>query len=166
MKCAALFALGLALAACGTNASVGSQPEGLAMTDEDPSSSSSQIADDTMVIEIEGERFELTAGICNTYDDGTFRFALAEGPVGSVGRGTATIERFETGFGHEVVFAFEGLRDDNSELAWYARGNVAVHEMTVSVFGSSLDGTATLDSIGGPDAPGEKVEGTFAIRCS
>ncbi len=166
MKCAALFALGLALAGCGTSASIGSEPDGLALVDGDQSTPASQIAEDLMVIEIEGERFELTAGICNTYNDGTFRFSLAEGPVGSMGRGTATIERFDTGVGHEIIVAFEGLRDDNSEIAWYARGNIPVHEMTASVFGSALDGTAVFDSIGGENAPGNKAEGTFAIRCS
>ncbi len=174
MKCAALFALGLALAGCGTNASIGNEPEGLALTDVDQNSdqnadqniASDEIADDVLVIEIAGEQFELTAGICNTYDDGTFRFALAEGPVGSVGRGTATVERFDTGVGHEVIIAFEGVRDDKSQIAWYARESLPVHAMTVSVFGSSLDGAAVFDSAGGSDTPGEKRDGTFAIRCS
>lgn len=166
MKCAALFALGLALAGCGTSASIGSEPDGLALANGDQGTEASQVAVNLMVIEIEGERFELTAGICNTYNDGTFRFSLAEGPVGSVGRGTATIERFDTGVGHEIIVAFEGLRDDNSEIAWYARGNLPAHAMNASVFGNTLDGTAVFDSIGGEDTPGDKAEGTFAIRCS
>ncbi len=166
MKRSALFALGILLAACGNDGTIGSEPEGLAMAERDESISSSQVAEDVMVIEIEGERFELDAGICNTYDDGTFRFALAEGPVDEVGRGTATIERFDTGVGHEIIVAFEGLREDGSDVAWYARGNVSVHELTVSIFGSAVEGTAVFDSIGGPDAPGEKAAGTFEIRCA
>lgn len=166
MKRSAIFALGILFASCGDGASIGSEPEGLAMAESDENIASSQVSEDVMVIEIKGERFELDAGICNTYDDGTFRFALAEGPVDTVGRGTATIERFDTGVGHEIIVAFEGLREDNSEVAWYARGNVSVHELTVSIFGSAVEGTAVFDSIGGPDAPGEKAEGTFAIRCS
>ncbi|MDW3176701.1 MAG: hypothetical protein R8J94_04855 [Acidimicrobiia bacterium] len=166
MKRSALLALGILLAACGDSAPIGSEPEGLAMAESDQNITSSQVAEDVMVIEIEGERFELDAGICNTYDDGTFRFALAEGPVDAVGRGTATIERFDTGVGHEIIVAFEGRREDDTEVAWYARGNVSVHELTVSIFGSALEGTAVFDSIGGPDAPGEKAEGAFAIRCA
>lgn|GEM_PF-1755895 len=171
MKCAALFtpglfALGLTLLGCGTDAPIGPEPDGVAMNVDEASNATVEVAADVMVFEINGEEFELTAGICNTYDDGSFHFALAEGPVGEVGRGTATIERFDTGSGYEIIVAFEGLRDDNSELGWYARGSVSVHELTVAVFGGSLEGAALFDSVGGPETPGDKARGTFAIRCA
>ena len=166
MKRLASVAVILLLAGCGADGTSGSEPESLAMTDSKPQVASSQPTSDVMYLEIDGERFELNAGICNTYDDGTFRFALAEGPMENSGRATATIERFDTGTGYEMVLAFEGHRDDQSRVTWFARDGIAAHELNMSIIGSSIEGTAVFDSIGGADTPGRKAAGTFSIRCA
>lgn len=160
-----LVALMLALAGCGTSASDTSEPEGLAMTDPLTETVDTTPDFDTLTIDLGDERLTLRAGICNTFDNGTFRFALAEGVVGTTGRVTATVERFDTGAGYELVVAVEGQRDDGTEFSWYARSGLPVHRVTVSIFGSTIEGSAIFDSIGGPDAPGIKAEGHFAIRC-
>lgn len=166
MKRLALLAVILLLAGCGANGTRGSEPESLAMADSETEVASRQTTSDIMYIEIDEEHFELSAGICNTYDDGTFRFALAEGPINDSGRATATIERFDTGTSYEMILALEGIRDDGTELSWYAREGIAAHELNVSIIGSSIEGTAIFDSIGGADTLGEKASGSFAIRCA
>jgi hypothetical protein len=165
MKCLAGFAVTMLLVSCGADGTGGSEPESLAMTDSGAELASSQSASDVMYFEIDGERFELDAGICNTYDDDTFRFALAEGLLEDTGRTTATIERFDTGTGYEMILALEGLRDDDTGFTWYAREDIAVHELTVSIIGSSIEGMAIFDSIGGAGTPGRKAAGSFALRC-
>ncbi len=165
MKRLAGFAVTMLLVGCGADRTNGSEPESLAMTDSGAELASSQSASDVMYFEIDGEHFELGAGICNTYEDGTFRFALAEGLV-DTGRATATIERFDTGTGYEMILALEGLRDDDTGFTWYAREDIAVHELTVSIIGSSIEGTAIFDSIGGAGTPGQKAAGSFALRCA
>jgi hypothetical protein len=161
MKRALAVAIALILGACA-GASDDSNPENLALADSTMDSSELGI----LRLEIGGEPFTLAAGICNTFDNGTFRFALAEGPVETNGHATATIERFDTGSGHEMIVVLEGTRDDSSVVSWYARSSVAVHDVTVSVIGGSVDGSAVFDSVGGPDTSGEKARGDFSIRCS
>jgi hypothetical protein len=165
MKRLAGFAVTLLLVGCSANGPSGSEPESLAMTDPGAEVASTQSTNDVMYFDIDGERFELNAGICDTYDNGTFHFALAEGRVENTGRATATIERFDTGAGYEMILALEGLLEDGTAVSWYAREGVVAHELTVSVIGSSIEGTAIFDSIGGPDTPGRDAAGSFAIRC-
>lgn len=169
MKRAAALTLALVLASCGGSPSTSVQPETLAMADESeafPDTAATLAETDLMVFEIAGERFELVSGICNTYEDGTFRFALGEGAVGSSGRVTATIERFNTGVGYELIVAFEGQRDDATALRWYARDDVAVHDVVVSVFGPSVSGSAQFTSSNESLPTTETVAGSFAITCS
>lgn len=165
MKRSYALALLLVLASCGSSASsTGAEPEGLAMTSDRASTAESPVVD-VLALVVDGERFELRAGICNTFDDGTFRFALVEGPVGASGQATATLERFDAGTDVETIVAVEGTRDDGTDFSWYARSGLPVHDMRVSLFASSIDGTAVFDSIGGSDTPGRKAQGSFEIRC-
>lgn len=164
MKRSYTLALLLALASCGSTVSTGAEPEGLAMTN-DPAVTAESPAVDVLVLVVGGEHLELRAGICNTFDDGTFRFALAEGPVGASGIATATVERFDTGTEVETIVAVEGSRDDETTFSWYARSGLPVHDMRVSLFASTIDGTAVFDSVGGQDTPGLKAMGSFEIRC-
>ncbi|MFT7475838.1 MAG: hypothetical protein ACI81L_002780 [Verrucomicrobiales bacterium] len=164
MKRFLLAACGVLLAACGGGQSTGAQPESLALADSVDSSSAAE--SNVMRFEIDGEPFELAAGICNTYEDGSFNFALAEGPLGTSGRVTATIERFDTGVGFELIVALEGLRDDASSVTWYAQEPVSVHELDATVFGGTVQGTAVFDTLGGPDTPGDKADGSFSVTCT
>lgn len=164
MKRSVLLCLALACASCAANAAENAQPESLAMTET--ATVTDAAVEDLMVFEIAGERLELSAGICNTHDNGTFHFALAEGPLGETGRVTATIERFQSGIDQDIVIAIEGSRDDGSSLSWYARSSLPVHDLDIALFASALEGSAVFDSEGGDDAPGTKAPGTFAIRCS
>jgi len=157
-------AIALILGACA--AASDDAPEALALADSTIDSTTEAAELNIMRLEIGGEEFTLSAGICNTFDDGTFRFALAEGPVETNGHATATIERFDTGSSYEMIVVIEGTRDDSSVVTWYARGSVALHDLTVSVIGGSVEGSALFDSVGGSDTPGEKARGDFAIRCS
>lgn len=166
MKRSALLVLALCFASCGNGAELGTEPDSLAMRDSSSVSTAEGSENDLLVLVIDGERFELRAGICSTYENGTFRFALADGDVGEHSRVIATVERFDTGEGYDVHIAVEGDRDDGSTFSWYARSSLAVHDMSVSVFASALDGSARFDSIGGDNTPGTKAFGTFAIRCS
>ncbi len=160
MKRALWVAIALILGACA-GASDDNSPETLALADSTTSSAELNV----MNFDVRGEPFSLNAGICNTFGDGTFRFALAEGRVDTNGRATATIERFNTGSSYEMIVVLEGTRDDGSVVSWYARGSVAVHDLTVSVIGGFVQGSAIFDSVGGPDTPGEKARGDFSIRC-
>jgi hypothetical protein len=164
MKRALLVAIALILGACAA-ASDDDAPETLALADSTTTSPTNSAELNVMRFEIRGEPFSLSAGICNTFDDGTFRFALAEGPVETNGHATATIERFDTGSSHEMIVVMEGTRDDSSVVSWYARGSVDVHDLTVSVIGGSVEGSAIFDSVGGAGTPGEKALGDFSIRC-
>lgn len=164
MKRALCVAIALILGACAA-ASDDNSPETLALADSTTDSATDSMELNVAKFEVGGEPFSLNAGICNTFDNGTFRFALAEGRVETNGRATATIERFDTGSSHEMIVVLEGTRDDGSAVSWYARGSVAVHELTVSVIGGSVQGSAIFDSVGGPDTPGEKARGDFSIRC-
>jgi hypothetical protein len=163
MKRALLVAIAVTLGACA--AASDDAPETLALADSTTTSPSNNTELNVMSFEVGGEAFTLSAGICNSFDDGTFRFALAEGPVETNGRATATIERFDTGSGHEMIVIMEGVRDDGSVVSWYARSSVAVHDLTVSVIGGSVEGSAIFDSVGGADTPGVKARGDFSIRC-
>jgi hypothetical protein len=163
MKRALLLAIALTLGACAAVSD--DAPETLSLADSTTTGPSNKAELNVMRFEVDGEAFPLSAGICNTFDDGTFRFALAEGPVETNGHATATIERFDTGSGYEMIVVMEGMRDDGSVVSWYARGSVDVHDLTVSVIGGSVEGSAIFDSVGGADTPGEKARGDFSIRC-
>lgn len=164
MKRLALLWLALACASCGVGASQNPQPESLAMAESSVADGSAR--PDVMVFEISGERLQLDAGICNTNEDGTFRFALAEGPLGDDGRVTATIERFESGVDQEIVIVIEGTRDDGTELSWYARSSLPVHDITIALFASALEGSAIFESERSDERGGQTAPGTFAIRCN
>ena len=163
MKRALFVAIAVIFGACAA-ASDDGPPEGLALADT-TTTSTTNTERNVMRLEIGGELFTLSAGICDTYDNGTFQFALAEGPVESEGHMTATIERFDNGSTHEMIVVVEGTRDDSSTVSWYARGSVTAHDLTVSIIGASVEGSAIFDSVGGPDTPGDKAPGDFTIRC-
>lgn len=159
-----LLGLGLLLAACGGETVAGPEPEALAMADE-PVPVEVETGTDLMAFTIGRQSFELTAGICNTYDDGTFKFALAEGTIDSGGHVTATIERFDTGVGFEMIIALEGAREDGTAVSWYAQDSVDAHNIASTVLGGTSEGTALFASAGGPEAAGVRADGSFAVSC-
>lgn len=162
-----LSIIALALAGCSGEPSASVQPETLAMTDPPPAAQDeSPQHSDIMLLDVGGERFELFAGICNTYDDGTFRFALAEGFLDNDGRATATIERFDTGTGFRVDVTLEAHQADVVEASWYASGDIAAHHMNVSVFGPTIAGTARFSPSGDDPLPPRSVDGSFSLSCS
>ena len=114
---------------------------------------------------IGGEFFELKAGICNTYDDGTFRFALAEGTMADEGPVTATIERFDAGSGFNILLALEGLRADTTSVTWYAKDPTQFHQIDETVVGPEIRGTAIFTEV--EDAPPNvaAAAGAFSLRC-
>lgn len=118
-----------------------------------------------LLVEIDGESFVLRAAICNTYDDGTFQFALAEGSLGE-GNVAATIERFDNDGIFHVLIALEGTRGDGSQVSWYAADPHDVYEIESITLGPSLQGTAVFDSIGGAAAPGLRASGSFSVTCA
>jgi len=156
------------LSACSNGDSAA--PDALAFADQPETPSVSLALDpvqDTNIMRfaINGERFELTAGICNTYDDGTFRFSLAQGELDDGGSVTATIERFDTGTSFDVLIALEGLRANTTSVTWYAEDPAAIHDMRATVIGPEIRGTALFteveDVLSGNTAPGE-----FSLRCA
>jgi hypothetical protein len=167
MRRLSIFALALALAGCGGEPSTSVQPETLSMTDPPPADHDESLQEtDVMLLDIDGERFELFAGICNTYDDGTFRFALAEGRLDTNARTTATIERFDTGAGFKVVVALEEQQDEGGDVSWYASGDIAADQMSVSVFGPTITGTARFSPSGDDGLSPRSVDGRFSLSCS
>ena len=159
-----LLGLCLFLAACGADPAAGPEPEALALVDE-PAAVDVAPGTDLMAFTIGRQSFELNAGICNTYDDGTFKFALAEGTIDSGGHVTATIERFDTGVGFEMIIALEGAREDGTAVSWYAQESIDVHNIASTVLGGTSEGTALFASDGGPEAAGVRADGSFAVSC-
>ena len=147
-----------ALLAAGCASGAGPAPESLALAEPQEVN--------VMRFNIDGESFELQAGICNTYDDGTFRFSLAEGTVEETGRVTATIERFDSGSSFDVLLALEGVREDGSPVTWYAKDPLEIHQIAETVSGGYIRGTAVFDSVGGDNPTGMRANGDFSIRCS
>lgn len=152
------------LAACSGETTAGQQPDALAMTDAAPVGTV-EAPTNVMRFTIGRQPFELDAGICNTYEDGTFSFALAEGPFDSAGRVTATIERFDTGAGFDVIIALEGARSDGTAVSWYAQESIEVHNISSTVLGGTVEGTALFASVGGPEAAGVRADGSFTVSC-
>lgn len=161
------LSLALLLAACSGDATIGPEPDALALSDTAPEEIVEAVPlQNTMTFTIGRETFDLTAGICNSYDDGTFQFALGEGPLESAGRVTATIERFDAGDSFETIIALEGLRDDGTSVSWYAQESVFENNVIASVFGDEVTGSATFASDGGSTAAGVLADGTFSVACS
>jgi len=146
-----------ALLAAGCASGTGPAPEGLALADPQEVN--------VMRFTVEGESFELQAGICNTYDDGTFRFSLAEGTVEGAGRVTATIERFSSDAGFDILLALEGVREDGSPVTWYAKDPLEIHQIAETVNGGYIRGTAVFDSVGSDNPTGLRANGDFSVRC-
>lgn len=141
-----------------------SAPDALAF-DEPPASEPAARPTYEMGFEIGGERFTLQAGICNTYDDETFKFALGEGEFPTGGHVTATIERFYTGVDYEIILALEGIRPDDTTVSWYAQGPIREHEISAVVLGGSIEGSATFDASGGDPPNGMQAPGSFWVSC-
>lgn len=166
----AAFLMLLAATGCATEST--DEPVALALADTTDGTANVSLADgpvddtDVMRFSVDGEFFELQAGICNTYDDGTFQFALAEGELMDGGSVTATIERFDSGASFDIILALEGLRADTSSVTWYAKDQIAIHQINETIVGPEIRGTAVFtrtedDPTGADTAPGE-----FSLRCS
>jgi len=159
-----LLIFALLLAACSSDASLGAQPDALALADE-IAATEAVAGPMEMSLLVGQQSFALSTAICNTYDDDTFKFALAEGTVDGGGQVAATIERFDNGVGFEMIIALEGVRDDGIDVSWHAQDSIPVHEINSTLVGTSVHGTALFASIGGPEAAGILANGSFAVSC-
>lgn len=168
-----LFAsLLMLLAATGCATESTEEPVALALADTSDGAANVSLADgpvvdtDVMRFSVDGEYFELRAGICNSYDDGTFQFALAEGELVDGGTVTATIERFDSGSSFDIIVALEGLRADTSSVTWYAKDQLAIHQINETIVGPEIRGSAVFTPI--EDDPGGvgAAPGEFSLRCA
>ncbi len=166
----ATLAVLLAASSCGTEGT--NEPVALAFADANEAAQNLSLADAPVVetnlmrLSIGGERFELQAGICNTYGDGTFQFALAEGELADGGTVTATIERFDSGSSFDVALALEGLRADASSVTWYAKDQSTVHQINETIVGPEIRGTALFTPIEDDSTAAAATPGEFSLRCA